>query len=142
MGICFQSNKNSIRETEWQLWELLGKWRFRRGSKKVREHHLLVLQQVNKWEFTRKSEKPSIRAPSEIAKASSPRGQWEGVASVYIMSVWLCSQASGVGPGPAIVSKASSLKEQLDTKQKQIRTIQNPLGTPASIFHHICLQRP
>ena len=47
-----------------------------------------------------------------------------------------------LGLGLLLVSKVSSLEEELNTKQKRIRTIQTSLGISASILHPICLQRP
>lgn len=96
---------------------------------------------MDKLEFPGKSRHSSTRATGDTAKGSSRRGLWEYVASVYFIPLWVCSQASDVAP---LVSKVSSWKEELNSKQKRIRTIQITLGISASIFfflNHICLPK-
>ena len=49
-------------------------------------------------EFPGKSRNSSTRATGDTAKESSRRGLCEHAASVYFIPLWVCSQASDVGP--------------------------------------------
>ena len=66
-------------------------------------------------EFPGKSRNSSTRPTGDTAKESSRRGLWEHVASVYFIPLWVCSQASDVGPisqqGQQLERRTPSRKE-------------------------------
>ena len=54
----------------------------------------------------------------------------------------VCSQASDVEDLGLLLARKPNSLEELDTKQKRIRTIQISPGISEFIFHYNCLLRP